>query len=399
MKLITKDKIQGIKDRLEIQIIFKNVLNRVYSWKWEVIHMTYKDETLQMLKDLTDARAIPGDEKEARDVMKKYISPFADEVSTDHLGSLIAKKIGDESGPKVMIAGHLDEVGFMVTRIDDKGFLYFQTVGGWWGQVMLAQRVTILTKEGDITGIIGSKPPHILSAEARKKPVEIKDMFIDIGASSKEEALEFGIKPGDSVVPYFEFTPMKNEKLLLAKAWDNRIGCAIAIEALKQLKGVDHPNVVYGVATAQEEVGLRGAKTATHAIKPDIGFAVDVGIAGDTPGISNKDADSKIGDGPQIILYDASMVSHKGLRDFVVEKAEVNNIPYQYSTMAGGGTDSGSIHLTANGVPALSITVATRYIHTHAAILHRDDFDHTVQLIVEVIKGLDKETVKNITFS
>lgn len=360
--------------------------------------MAQNDETLQMLKELTDARSIPGDEKEAREVMKKYISSYADEVYTDNLGSLIAKKSGQEDGPKIMIAGHLDEVGFMVTRIDDNGFVYFQTVGGWWSQVMLAQRVTLLTRKGDITGIIGSKPPHILSPEARKKPVDIKDMFIDIGASSKEEAEEFGVLPGDSVVPYFEFTQMKNEKLLLAKAWDNRIGCAIAIEVLKQLKDENHPNVVYGVGTVQEEVGLRGAKTSTHAIEPDIGFGVDVGIAGDTPGISSKEADSKIGKGPQVILYDASMVSHKGLRDFVTYTADNNNIPYQFSSMAGGGTDSGSIHLTANGVPALSLTIATRYIHTHAAILHRDDFDNIVKLIVEVIKNLDQEKVKEIKF-
>ncbi len=137
---------------------------------------------------------------------------------TDNIGSLIAKKTGDENGPKVMVAGHLDEVGFMVTRIDDKGFIFFQTIGGWWSQVMLAQRVTIVTDKGDITGVIGSKPPHVLSPEARKKPVAIKDMFIDIGASSKEEALEFGVKPGDSIVPYFEFTQFKNEKNVNGKS-------------------------------------------------------------------------------------------------------------------------------------------------------------------------------------
>ncbi|OEH91881.1 M42 family metallopeptidase [Bacillus solimangrovi] len=358
--------------------------------------MTKLDETLTMLKDLTDAKGIPGHEREARDVMRKYIAPYADEVMHDNLGSLIAKKTGQEGGPKIMVAGHLDEVGFMVSKISDKGFLSFQTVGGWWSQVMLAQRVTIMTKKGNITGIIGSKPPHILPPEARKKPVDIKDMFIDIGASSKEEAMEWGVTPGDSVVPYFEFTVMNNEKMLLAKAWDNRIGCAIAIEVLKQLQGVEHPNVVYGVGTVQEEVGLRGAKTATNFIKPDIGFAVDVGIAGDTPGITDKEANSKMGEGPQIILYDASMVSHKGLRDFVVETAEENEIPYQFDAMAGGGTDSGSIHLTANGVPALSITVATRYIHSHAAMLHRDDFENAVKLIVEVIKRLDAAKVKDI---
>lgn len=360
--------------------------------------MAKLNEKLTMLKELTDAKGISGNEREAREVMERYISPYATEVYTDNLGSLIAKKVGQEDGPKIMIAGHLDEVGFMVTRIDDNGFIYFQTIGGWWGQVMLAQRVTIVTANGDITGIIGSKPPHIMPAEARKKPVEIKDMFIDIGATSKEEAESFGVRPGDSAVPYFEFTQMKNEKLLLAKAWDNRIGCAIAIEVLKHLKGEEHPNVVYGVGTVQEEVGLRGAKTATSVIKPDIGFAVDVGIAGDTPGISPKEADSKIGEGPQIVLFDASMISHKGVRDFVVGTADKNNIPYQYTTLAAGGTDSGSIHLTANGVPALSIGIASRYIHTHAAIIHQDDFDNAVKLIVEVIKGLDADKVKEITF-
>ncbi|MFC3883183.1 M42 family metallopeptidase [Bacillus songklensis] len=361
--------------------------------------MTKLDETLTMLKDLTDAKGIPGNEREPREVMKKYIEPYADEVTTDGLGSLIAKKTGKENGPKIMVAGHLDEVGFMVTQIDDKGFIRFQTVGGWWSQVMLAQRVTVVTKKGDVTGVIGSKPPHILSPDARKKPVEIKDMFIDIGASSRDEAMEWGVRPGDQVVPYFEFTVLNNEKMLLAKAWDNRIGCAIAIDVLKQLKDADHPNIVYGVGTVQEEVGLRGAKTSANFIQPDIGFGVDVGIAGDTPGVSEKEAMGKMGKGPQIILYDASMVSHKGLRDFVTDVADELDIPYQFDAMAGGGTDSGSIHVSANGVPALSITIATRYIHSHAAMLHRDDYENAVKLIVEVIKRLDAEAVKNITFN
>ncbi|MCA0147359.1 MULTISPECIES: M42 family metallopeptidase [Rossellomorea] len=360
--------------------------------------MAKLDETLTMLKDLTDAKGVPGNEREVREVMKKYIEPFADEVTTDNLGSLIAKKVGDENGPKIMVAGHLDEVGFMITQIDSKGFLRFQTVGGWWSQVMLAQRVTIVTSQGEVTGVIGSKPPHILPPEARKKPVDIKDMFIDIGASSREEVLEWGVKPGDMVVPHFEFTVMNNEKMLLAKAWDNRIGCAIAIDVLRNLKDASHPNVVYGVGTVQEEVGLRGARTAAAKIQPDIGFGVDVGIAGDTPGVSDKEASSKMGEGPQIILYDASMVSHKGLRDFVTDTADEHNIPYQFDAIAGGGTDSGAIHLTANGVPALSITIATRYIHSHAAMLHRDDYENAVKLITEVIKKLDSDTVAKITF-
>ncbi|EGL83931.1 peptidase M42 family protein [Caldalkalibacillus thermarum TA2.A1] len=358
--------------------------------------MTQLDETLRMFKELTETPGAPGHEQQVRAVMQRWIEPYADAVETDNIGSLIAKKTGQADGPKIMVAGHLDEIGFMVTQITEKGFLKFQTLGGWWEQVMLAQRVLVVTREGEIEGVIGSKPPHILSAEARKKPVEKKDMFIDIGASSKEEAESWGVRPGDTVVPICPFTVMKNPKLLMAKAWDNRIGCAIAIEVLKRLKNVDHPNQVFGVGTVQEEVGLRGAQTSAHHIQPDIAFAVDVGIAGDTPGVKPEEALSKIGEGPQIVLYDASMIAHKGLRDLVVEVAEAHNIPYQFDAMAGGGTDAGKMHLAGNGVPSLAITVATRYIHSHAAILHRDDFEHTVKLLVEVIKRLDWDTVKRL---
>ncbi|MGE7113311.1 M42 family metallopeptidase [Lysinibacillus sp. NPDC047702] len=361
--------------------------------------MTQLDPTLQMFKDLTDANGIAGNERAPREVMKKYIAPYADSVETDNLGSVIAKKVGDENGPKIMVAGHLDEVGFMITQIDDKGFIKFQTVGGWWSQVMLAQRVTITTRKGDeIIGVIGSKPPHILPADVRNKVVDIKDMFIDVGAASKEEVLEWGVRPGDMVTPYFEFNVMKNDKYLLAKAWDNRIGCAIAIDVMKALQNEKHPNILYSVGNVQEEVGLRGAKTATHKIQPDIGFAVDVGVAGDTPGVTAKESTSKMGAGPQIVVYDASMVSHRGLREFVLDVADEHNIPYQFEAMAGGGTDAGSIHVTANGIPALSIGIATRYIHSHAGILQRDDYDNAVKLMVEVIKKLDRDAVNKIIF-
>lgn len=359
--------------------------------------MAELNQELQMLKDLTDAKGIPGNEREPREVMKKYIEPYADEIQYDRLGSLIAEKTGQADGPKVMVAGHLDEVGFMVTQIDEKGFLRFQTVGGWWSQVMLAQRVSVVTRDGVVPGVIGSKPPHILSAEARKKPADIKDMFIDVGADNKEDAESFGIRPGDMVVPVCEFTVMKNQKYLMAKAWDNRIGCAIAVDVLKALKNESHPNRVYGVGTVQEEVGLRGATTAAHLIQPDIALTVDTGIPGDTPGISEKEALSKLGKGPQVIIYDASMVAHKGVRDFVTGVAEKHNIPFQFDAVPGGGTDSGKIHLTGNGVPSLSITIATRYLHTAASIIHRDDYENAVKLIVECIKELDQEKVKNIT--
>lgn len=360
--------------------------------------MAELDQSLQMLKDLTDAKGIPGNEQEPRNVMKSYIEPYADSIEYDGLGSLIAVKKGQENGPKIMVAGHLDEVGFMVTQIDDRGFLRFQTVGGWWSQVMLAQRVTVVTRDGNVPGVIGSKPPHIVSAEARKKPFEIKDMFIDVGAADKEDALSFGIRPGDMVVPVCDFTVMKNPKYLMAKAWDNRIGCAIAIDVLKALKNEAHSNVVYGVGTVQEEVGLRGATTAAHQIQPDLALTVDTGIPGDTPGITEKEALSKLGKGPQVIIYDASMVAHKGLLDFVTKVAEEEGIPFQFDAVPGGGTDSGKIHLTGNGVPSLSITIATRYLHTAASIIHRDDYENAVKLLTAVIKKLDQETVNTIKF-
>jgi putative aminopeptidase FrvX len=355
-----------------------------------------EDQLLSMFKELTETPGAPGHEGPVREVMKKYIAPFADEVYTDNLGSLIARQKGTAEGPKVMVAGHLDEVAFMVTMITDHGFLRFQPLGGWWEQVMLAQRVTVMTRKGPIEGVIGSTPPHILSPEARKKPVDKKNMFIDIGATSKEEAVEFGVRPGDTVIPICPFTVMKNPKLMMAKAWDNRIGCAIAIEVLRRLKEEGHPNAVFGVGTVQEEVGLRGAQTSVNAVDPDIAFAVDVGIAGDTPGIKKEDAMSKIGDGPQLLLYDASMVPHRGLRDFVVSVADELNIPYQFDTVSGGGTDAGRLHLHRKGVPSLVVSIATRYIHSHAAILHRDDFENAVKLLVEVIKRMDQKKVEEI---
>ncbi|WCK53752.1 M42 family metallopeptidase [Aneurinibacillus sp. Ricciae_BoGa-3] len=352
------------------------------------------EQHVSMYKELTETPGVPGHEGKVREVMKKYIAPFADEITTDNLGSLIARK--GNKGPKIMVAGHLDEVGFMITMITDKGFLKFQTLGGWWGQVMLAQRVAIQTRKGVIEGVIGSVPPHILPPDQRKKTVEIKDMFIDIGASSKEEAEEFGIRPGDTAVPICPFTVMNNPKIMMAKAWDNRVGIAMAIQTLESLKGVDHPNTVYGVGNVQEEVGLRGAQTSVNVVQPDIAIAVDVGIAGDTPGVKEQDAQSKIGEGPQILLYDASMIPHEGLRNLVIDTAKEHNIPFQYDAMAGGGTDAGKMHLHGKGVPSIVISIATRYIHSHAAILHQDDIDNAVKLIHEVIKKLDEETVAKL---
>lgn len=353
------------------------------------------DETLKLLKDLTDAPGVSGFEGPARRVMRGYLEPLG-EITTDNIGSIVGRKVGKAGGPKVALAGHLDEIGFMVTRITDQGYLKFQTLGGWWEQVMLAQRIEVHTRDGVVPGVIGSKPPHLLTPEERKKVYDKRDMYIDVGAGSRAEAESYGIRPGDPVVPVCPFTVMKNEKLLMAKAWDNRFGCALAIEVLRRLKGQPHPNEVYAVGNVQEEVGLRGAQTTSNLIGPDIGFALDTGIAGDTPGIGPDEAQGKLGGGPVILLYDASMIPHTGLRDLVIDIARAEDIPLQFDLIPAGGTDAGKMHLFGAGVPSLVVGVPVRYIHTHAAIMHRDDFDNTARLMVAVVRRLDEETVRQL---
>lgn len=359
--------------------------------------MTYEEN--QLLVDLVTARGVPGNEGEVRDVFTDYAKPFADQIMQDGLGSIIAEKKGIEGGPKIMFAGHLDEVGFMVTQITDEGFIKFQTLGGWWNQVLLAQQVEIKTGKGNIIhGVIGCKPPHVLSAEARNNPYKIEDMFVDVGATSKEEIAEWGIRPGDMIVPYSPYQRLNDSKFLLAKAWDNRVGVAVALKVFENLSKEELANSIYAVGNVQEEVGLRGAKTATNVINPDITFALDTGTAGDTPGMKPEESNSKLGAGPQIIIYDASMIAHKELRDFVVDIAEELDIPYQFEAIPGGGTDAGSQHVSGHGIPSLAITVPTRYLHSHSSVIHEDDFENTVKLVEEVVKRLDKETVEKITF-
>lgn len=349
------------------------------------------------LKELTDARGVPGNEDEVRDIFKKYAEPHADKLLFDGLGGIMARHNGDKEGPRVLIMGHMDEVGFMVTQITDKGFIKFQTLGGWWGQVMLAQQVQIKTAKGKIIhGVIGCKPPHVLSADARKKPYEVADMFIDIGATSADEVKEWGIRQGDMVTPYTEYRRLNESKYLLAKAWDNRIGTAVSLKVLENLATAGHPNILFAGSNVQEEVGLRGSRVSTHLSDPEIAFALDTGTAGDTPGMTPKESMSELGKGPQILIYDASMIPHKKLRDFVIDVANELGIPYQLEVITGGGTDAGTQHIAKDGIPALAITVATRYLHSHTSVIHEDDYLNTVKLVTEVVRRLDKETVAKI---
>ena len=345
----------------------------------------------QLLKRLTTAKGVPGNEKEVQTIFQEITSPIAEEILTDGLGGIAAKHTGKANKPSILFASHMDEVGFMVARITDKGFLYFQTLGGWWGQVILAQQVTITTRKGNsFHGVVGSKPPHILSTEERKKTVEIKDMFIDIGATSKKEVLKWGIRPGDMITPYIDYQRLNNSSYLLAKAWDNRIGTAAVLRAFQNLAKNEHPNTIFAGANVQEEVGLRGARTLTHLIKPDIALAIDTGIAGDTPKIKPNEAESALGKGAQIVFFDASMIAHTNLRNFIVDVAEECKIPYQPTFMSSGGTDAGQMHLSNNGIPSIALTIPVRYLHSHTSIIHEEDYTNLIRLITEVVTRLDQ---------
>lgn len=350
-------------------------------------------ETQSLFKTLTELQGASGFEHHIRRFVRGELEKYTNEIVQDRLGSIFGVKRGNEQGPKVMVAGHMDEVGFMVTSINEKGLIRFQTLGGWWSQVLLAQRVQIMTDEGPVIGVIGSTPPHLLEEAQRKKPMDVKNMYIDIGADDKEDAQKLGIKPGQQIVPICPFTPLANEKKIMAKAWDNRYGVGLAIELLKELQGETTPNILYSGATVQEEVGLRGAATSAQMIEPDIFYALDASPANDATG--GKDAFGQLGKGALVRIYDRTMVTHRGIRDFVLDTAETENIPYQFF-ISQGGTDAGRVHLSGNGVPSAVIGICSRYIHTAASIIHVDDYAAAKALLVKLVKTTDKAAVETI---
>ena len=345
-------------------------------------------ETLKMFKILTELQGAPGDEFRVRNFMEKELKKYSDELIYDNLGGVFGVKKG--TGPKVMVAGHMDEVAFMVTQITANGMIRFQPLGGWWNQVLLAQRVQVMTDNGPVIGVIGSIPPHNLTAADRAKPMDIKNMLIDIGADNREDAIGIGIKPGLSILPICPFTPMANPKKILAKAWDNRYGCGLSIELLKELDGVKLPNTLYSGATVQEEVGLRGAEVAANMIKPDVFYALDASPANDMSG--NKDEFGQLGEGALLRIFDRTMITHRGMREFILDTAESNNIPYQFF-VSQGGTDAGRVHTSNDGVPSSVIGICSRYIHTSGSIIHIDDYAAAKELIVKLVKSTDQSTI------
>jgi len=371
---------------------------------------------VKLLEELCNAFGPSGHETEAQKLVHEYGKKYADETLFDGLGSVIFKK--GNSGPKIMIAGHVDEIGFVITDIQKSGYLSFHQLGGWWDQTLLTQEVVIQPFKGGekIIGVIGADPPHILTADQRNKVVTKDRMYIDIGCASDKEVKELGIRVGDPAVPRSSFRTIKRTRkekkdeddkdakeetrevtLGVAKAFDDRIGVFIALEVLRRLKedGIEHPNTVYACSTVQEEVGLRGAKTSAQMIKPDIGFSLDVDISGDSPGA--KGLVQKMGKGVSISAGDGSMIPNPRFRKYALSVAEETEIKHQSAFLKFGGTDAGQIHLAGMGAPSLFIGIPTRYIHSHNGMLDFDDVENAILLLIELIKRLDTKTVESFT--
>lgn len=354
---------------------------------------------VKVLEDLTNSFGPAGYEREVLSKVRNYMQAYADEMMSDKLGSLAFVKKGSAERPRVLLAGHVDEVGFVVSGINEQGFLSFAPLGGWFDQVLLSTRVVVRTQKGDLHGVIAAKPPHLIPPEEANKVITKENMFIDIGASSLEEAKNMGVRIGDPVVPYSNFTLMKNGEVAMGKAFDDRVGAAIAMEVVRRLRveNIPHPNTVYGSATVMEEVGLRGATTIANLVDPDVAIVLEVDIAGDVPGIPAGQAQAKMGKGPCIVTMDASMIPNQALKDLAIKVAEENNIPYQLSLVAKGGTDAGRIHIHKVGCPSLVIGVPTRHIHSAASIMSLSDVNNAVRLVIELVKRLDAETVRKLT--
>ncbi|QZY55804.1 M42 family metallopeptidase [Crassaminicella profunda] len=349
---------------------------------------------LQMLKELSEADGISGCEKEVSRIVKKHFDNYADEVSYDNLGSIIGLKKGKQNGLKVMIAGHMDEVGFIVRDIDDKGYIKILPVGRWWGHVLPSQEMTITTSIGKkINGIVGSRAPHGMTASQKKSVMEPMDLFIDLGVETRKEAENLGIQIGDMITPNAKFKVMNNSNYLAGKAWDDRIGVAVAIDVLKGLQNVEHDANIYAVGTVQEEVGLRGARTATQVVKPDIAFALDVTMAKDTP---QDKGGLNLGCGVILSILDATALAHRGLLKNLEEICEELQLNVNYDCMIAGGTDAGNIHKTFDGVVTMVLSIPTRYMHSPRLIIHRKDYIQTVKTIVEFCKRADLQLLNKI---
>jgi len=336
-----------------------------------------------LLEKLSNAHGISGREGSVQEIFRQEISPLADEIRVDALGNLIATRRGER--PSIMIAAHADEIGLMTKYVDEKGFVRFICIGGWSDQTLIGQRVLIHAKERSIVGVIGSKPTHVMKEEERKKVVEAKDMFIDVGCSSDKEALDLGVIPGTPITLDRRFSSLQGDRAT-GKAFDNRAGMVVMLEALRRTKA---KSTIYAVATVQEEVGLKGARVTAFDLNPDIALTADVTVPGDHPGIEKKDAPVEIGKGPVLVVADASgrgLIASPQVVAWLTETAREFDIPLQPEASDGGTTDATAIHLTRSGIPTGAISVATRYIHTPVEVLCLSDIDRAAELVARAME-------------
>lgn len=363
-----------------------------------VINNSQIKELIDLALEFSSVDGISGDEEEVVNLIKDKLKTVKNlSFERDGLGSLAVIKKGKEKAPIISFTTHMDEVGFILTEIDKNGFGKFVSVGGWWGHVILGQRLTLTTSEGrKIIGIVGSKPPHILTGEETRKVLKISELFLDFGVQTADELKAAGVQIGDSIAPYQDkaFVTL-NKHRLIGKAWDNRISVIAGIQIMRNLEKIDHDATVIFIGSAQEEVGLRGARTSAFKWTPDIGFAIDVTIANDTPGIPSKP--TKLGTGAALSMFDSSTIANKKLFRKLEQIAKDAKIKHTFDGLTGGGTDAGNILLTKEGVLAMTVSIPSRYMHSHNTMIDILDVDATVELIVKFIadfKAADLATMK-----
>ncbi|QCK14098.1 M42 family metallopeptidase [Mangrovivirga cuniculi] len=332
---------------------------------------------VSLLKDICEEAGAPGFEKRIRDLVIKEVSPLVDEVNVDNLGNVYAVKKGKNNpdGKKVMVAAHMDEIGFIVTHIDKEGYLRFHTLGGFDPKTLTAQRVIVHGKK-DFIGVMGTKPIHVMSQEERNKNPKTTDYFIDLGLS-KEEVEQY-ISIGDPITRERSLVEMGNS--VNCKSIDNRVSVFILIEALRELK--DNDIDVYGVFTVQEEVGIRGANVAAHNINPDFGIGLDTTIAYDSPGAAEHEKVTKLGGGTAIKVMDASTICDYRMVEFMKKVADKNEIKWQPEILTAGGTDTAGLQrMGKKGAISGAISIPTRYLHQVIEMANKDDIGDSIKLL------------------
>ncbi|MFH1609909.1 MAG: M42 family metallopeptidase [Candidatus Bipolaricaulota bacterium] len=342
---------------------------------------------MKLLQKLSEAAGIPGREEEVRAITREALKGHVDTMEVDRLGNIIAHKKG--KGPKVAVAAHMDEIGFLVSHVDEEtGFLRIEPVGGFDPRTLIASRVTVHGTGGPLTGLIGIKPIHILTDDEKKKEIRIQDLFVDVGLPGKKATKR--VKVGDPVTLTQTFAQIGD--LVSGKALDDRLGLYVGIEAVRRLK--KHQADIYLVGTVQEEVGLRGARTSAFAIQPEIGVALDVTLACDMPGVQAHEQVTKLGKGVAIKLKDSASISHPGLVRFLVDLAEEKKIPYQMEILPRGGTDAGAMQLAREGAAVVTLSVPTRYVHTVVEAAHTDDIEAAIKLLAAFLETCHKADLR-----